>query len=826
MKMDVRLAILLAAVAVSLVVGYLIGAWRGGGTLQPETGGTTYTTTVTAAPAPTCTPGQQDSTATETAETTARRPGGGAPIAAPGSPNGMAARPVNASRTVSLEWTGYGYRASWEDIEAIRQYLLRAGGASPVYPIRLGVAIVEPGALEAAVQATLDQLAAQAPIIAPEVQAGTATSSPVKPEYSATNVQVAGVDEPDIVKTNGTHIAVATGSRVELYRAYPPDRLSLVGVFDAYMKVMELVGDEKLVLVSDGRVEPVAPVQHHVYVRGLYMDSDRLIVLAEEARSPWPLEPRTWIIVLNSSLEPLWVRSITGSFYDARLYNGTLVVVTSTRSLIRPMIVDAIASSVIPALEPPVIVGPEATETIIAAFNAETGKAATLTLIGASPSAIYMSASSSLYLVLPGVEELHSVLGDRLDASIEDLLKKLESVERTLYRSPGKSLLVRVAVGHEPRLEAAASTVAPGLVRKQWMLDEYNGTLRIVLEEQSQKDGRWVTRVSLYILDADTLKEVGRLDEVVVDERVHAVRFLGPRLYLVTFRQVDPLFAIDLSDPENPRVLGFLEAPGFDEYIHPVNETLLVGVGREGPRVRVSLYRVHSDARIEVLSRVYIGGDKQGWSYTWSPVLNPRWGHRAFTLDTRHGYILVPVSGFVRYFVVGVGDSGTVTKEVTKPRNGVAVVKLDEAAGKLGLVTILEHRAAARSLYIDDAIYTVSPSSLPRVKAFDAETLKPIAYAPRPVETSIRDIREDPQSYQGRLVKIDGMSLGWSGLDEPPPVTRSDWVLSDGTGRIYVAATRGPIPSYGEKVTVIGTVRISGSGQPYIEPAEVIIEER
>ncbi|BES82177.1 beta-propeller domain-containing protein [Pyrodictium abyssi] len=824
MRTDARLAVLLlTAVAVSLAAGYLIGAWRSGESAQPEAGGTTYTTTVATAPVPTCTPGQQNSTATGAVETTTKRPGSGVPIAAPSGPNGMAACPVNASRTVSLEWTGYGYRAPWEDIEAVRQYLLQAGKAGPVYPIRLGVAVAEPGALEAAVQATLEQLAAQAPITL-EVQTEAAMSSPAQPEYSATNVQVAGVDEPDIVKTNGTHIAVATGRRVELYRAYPPGKLGLAGVFDAYRKIMEFVGDERLVLVSDGHMEPVAPVQHYVRVRGLYMEGGRLIVLAEEARSPWPLEPRTWIIALSPSLEPLWIRSITGSFYDARLYNGTLVVVTSTGSLVRPMIVDAIASRVIPAPEPPVIVGPGATETIVAAFSTETGNAATLTLIGAQPSAIYMPASGSLYLVLPGVEELHGVLGDRLDASIEDLLKKLESVERTLYRSLGKSLLVRVAVGHEPRLEAAASTVVPGLVRKQWMLDEYNGMLRVVLEEQSQKDGRRVTKVSLYILDAGTLKEVGRLDEVVVDERVHAVRFLGPRLYLVTFRQVDPLFAIDLSDPENPRVLGFLEAPGFDEYIHPVNETLLVGVGREGPRLRISLYRVHSDARIEVLSRVYIGSDKQGWSYAWSPVLDPRWGHRAFTLDARHGYILVPVSGVVRYYVAGVVNGKTVTKEVVKPKSGVAVVKLDEAAGKLGLVAILEHRDAARSLYIDDAIYTVSPGSLPRIKAFDAETLKPIAYAPRPVEASIRDIREDPQSYQGRLVKIEGMSLGWSGLDEPPPVTRSDWVLSDGTGRIYVAATRGPIPSYGEKVTVIGTVRISGGGQPYIEPAEVIIE--
>ncbi|ABM80899.1 hypothetical protein Hbut_1056 [Hyperthermus butylicus DSM 5456] len=121
---------------------------------------------------------------------------------------------------------------------------------------------------------------------------------------------------------------------------------------------------------------------------------------------------------------------------------------------------------------------------------------------------------------------------------------------------------------------------------------------------------------------------------------------------------------------------------------------------------------MNPDDSIEQISTVYIPS-RNVEGYATSPVLEPRTGHRAFTLDTRHHYMLIPVTG---YLARSEGQF-----------SGVAVISYDPTSGKLGLKAILEHENVLRTLYIGDVIYTVAsqnPPGMPMVKAFDAETLK------------------------------------------------------------------------------------------------------
>ena len=76
-------------------------------------------------------------------------------------------------------------------------------------------------------------------------------------------------------------------------------------------------------------------------------------------------------------------------------------------------------------------------------------------------------------------------------------------------------------------------------------------------------------------------EEIGTVSGLGIDERIFAVRFMGPQAYIVTFRQIDPLYALDLSDPTNPKALGELKIPGFSSYLHPVGGNLLLGIGQE-----------------------------------------------------------------------------------------------------------------------------------------------------------------------------------------------------------------------------------------------------
>ena len=114
----------------------------------------------------------------------------------------------------------------------------------------------------------------------------------------------------------------------------------------------------------------------------------------------------------------------------------------------------------------------------------------------------------------------------------------------------------------------------------RWAMDEYDGVLRLALGP-TQATGNFNSVVTLERL-GDELVEIGRVDKLGVDEQIESVRWFEALAIVVTFRQVDPLYAIDLSDQDDPRLMGHLKIPGFSEYLHPLGERRLVGIG-QGP---------------------------------------------------------------------------------------------------------------------------------------------------------------------------------------------------------------------------------------------------
>ncbi len=638
--------------------------------------------------------------------------------------------------------------------------------------------------------------------IAPVVlQVGTLESKlavPAQPPaYGATNVQVAGVDEPDIVKVNGTHIAVARYQRVEVYRAYPPSQLKLIATVNVTGIVAKLAGPEYLALISGNKTTIVGVVGRSVSVAGLYYLKDgRLLVIAREYRWPGPLKPRTWILELTPQLRMARHAVVTGSFVDARLVNNTLILVSEVGGLVRPIVILG-SRAIVPA---PIIAGGSRTETILTALDTGSWKASSIALVGAPASTVYVTPSGTVYLAVRGTPQLRKALEA---AGVE---KPLPIVPPWIFYSNTTIARFEVRSGGEgPAIVYTGYATVPGRVWKQWMIDVYNDVLRVVTEDWS--GGKLL--VSLYTFNATTMEPLGRLVNITVNERVHAVRFLGPRLYLVTYRNIDPLFAIDLSDPKHPKVLGFVKSPGFDEYIHPINETLLLGVGREGPWVRISLYRVAANGSVEILSRVKLEG------YTWSPVLSWFWGHRAFMYNPEKVEAYIPVSGW--------------TKE-KGPIAGVVVVKVDPK-GRLVLRGVLSHRAAERATYIGNVLYTVAPGNpVYRVKAYNLTSLKLLAEAPGPVRVKVADILANPSRYLDTAVELVG-TLVEPGKDMgPPPTSKDDLVLDDGTGRIYVSAYTPYIrekPPVGVKVKLVAIVRISyATGEPYLIPYSLEVLKR
>ncbi len=202
---------------------------------------------------------------------------------------------------------------------------------------------------------------------------------------------------------------------------------------------------------------------------------------------------------------------------------------------------------------------------------------------------------------------------------------------------------------------------------------------------------------SVFTVDLGSLEVAGALRDLARGERVYSARLLKDVLYLVTFRQVDPLFAIDLSDPRDPRVLGFLKVPGFSEYLHPLSGDLLMGVGAEDGSLKVSLFDVSDPRSPEEVSKLLAEG-------VYSPVVASD-DYHAFTLHAGYGYAFVPVT--TRY---GGG--------------GVLVVGYE---GGLTVVGLLKHAGAFRTVYIGGEVYTISEDM---VKVFELGTLREVARIP------------------------------------------------------------------------------------------------
>jgi hypothetical protein len=187
-------------------------------------------------------------------------------------------------------------------------------------------------------------------------------------------------------------------------------------------------------------------------------------------------------------------------------------------------------------------------------------------------------------------------------------------------------------------MEYVASGEVPGMVLNQFSMDEYDGHFRVATTTYGETTGNHV-----YILDMD-LNIVGSLEGLAPGETIYSARFVGERGHMVTFRQVDPLFVIDLSDPGNPRELGYLKVTGYSDYLHPYDETHLIGIGKETTDagefawyqgVKISLFDVRDVNNPLEISKLEIGD--RG---TDSPVL---WDHKAFLFDKSRNLMVIPI---------------------------------------------------------------------------------------------------------------------------------------------------------------------------------------
>lgn len=265
----------------------------------------------------------------------------------------------------------------------------------------------------------------------------------------------------------------------------------------------------------------------------------------------------------------------------------------------------------------------------------------------------------------------------------------------------------------------SGSGKVPGTMVDQFAMSERDGMLRVVTTTQSistepmREIGPEVdvapaptSEARLSVLDTDgTLDQVASLGGMGIGEQVQSVRFLDDIAYLVTFRQVDPLYAVDLSDPLAPRLLGELKIPGFSEYLHPVGEGLLLGVGRQvdpssgmDQGLKISLFDMADPTRPAEIDQIVL-------PETWSEVSND---HRAFLWDPTRRQAVIPTE------FNGCGEFG----DCSSAPGGAALVVRADGSG-LSEIGRISHDTGqgwslqpTRSVVVGDDLWTVSIAAL------------------------------------------------------------------------------------------------------------------
>jgi uncharacterized secreted protein with C-terminal beta-propeller domain len=221
------------------------------------------------------------------------------------------------------------------------------------------------------------------------------------------------------------------------------------------------------------------------------------------------------------------------------------------------------------------------------------------------------------------------------------------------YSDAGSSTDTRIDrfVVAGPDISWQASGLVSGTPINQFAMDERDGYLRVATHTTSTQwiDGTTTTRddSGIYVLDTegDSLDEVGRLTGLAPGEQLYAVRYVGDTAYLVTFLRTDPLFAVDLSDPAAPTLLGELVVPGFSNYLQSVGDGLLLGIGQErepdswNTRVHATLFDVSDGSNLTQIEREFLD---PGYQWSWS---NAQFDHHALLYSEQDGLLVVPVSG-------------------------------------------------------------------------------------------------------------------------------------------------------------------------------------
>ncbi|MDH3486887.1 MAG: beta-propeller domain-containing protein [Nitrosopumilus sp.] len=600
-------------------------------------------------------------------------------------------------------------------------------------------------------------------VSAPVPEGAVAKTESGGSDYSTTNVQVENVDEPDYLKNDSKYVYIVSRNTLSIIDAYPADTAKRIlkialDIESQYIQNMFL-NDDRLVIFYNGQSDDeIIPLYDFVPRRSYSQVTHALIVDVSNKENPTILKDY----------------SIDGYFSDARMIGNYVYFVTNSNIDYQYPKLPVILERSIPIMTPNAFYFDNVeqfsnfnTLTAIDVFgdtiNSETflmGYSGSiyvsednfyLTYQQNMPFGFYENSSRDRFFdvivsLLPNEiqEKIKEIQNDssissssqwikiselmqnsynkmnkeekeKLFEKIKDALNKYDT---KIQEDTNKTIIHKISI-NEDKIEYVAKGSVPGRLLNQFSMDENGDRFRVATTTEYYVQHQGIVRANaVYVLD-EQLNIVGGLDKIAPDESIFSARFIGDRLYLVTFQQIDPFFVIDLST-DKPNILGELKIPGFSNYLHPYDEEHIIGVGRDTKEiengrvqqlgVKIALFNVSDVKNPKVIDDVVIGD-----SSTYSEALN---NHKAFFFDKTRDVLSIPINSDANS-LKEISSSKRIAPDYNR-WSGFYVFDLDKLDG-FNLKGTVTHSAEdsryygmgnARTFYIDDVLYTASEEYL------------------------------------------------------------------------------------------------------------------
>ena len=538
-----------------------------------------------------------------------------------------------------------------------------------------------------------------------DITSSNASLTATGASFSTTNVQVDGVDEGDVVKTDGKHLYVLSDWFDDDANTYA-HQLIIVNVEDpadpAIVSRYEFEGDVVEQYLNGDRVTVLSQSGSDVVVTLLDISDRAAPTLLYESTIDGRLDSTRAIgdlvyVVANSfnviqlpTLSTVCASEDVGCFYETK---------QQFVSRVEDNILDAAPSITTHDADGEIVETRgilEFSEVLQFANGDDWQNVSTIVTfdvgsdqVGPSASTAFSHAGTGeIYVSADAIYLLDQTWSDRSQTDIHKL-----------------SLDVDGGVSW------TASGTVSGHVLNQFSVDEHDGYLRV-----ATTSNWWGGDNNLYVLaqDGEQLEVVGSVEGLAPGERIYSARFDGERGFVVTYRKVDPLFVFDLSDPTNPEVLGALKVSGYSNYLQLIDENHLLGIGREAnggglfQEMQVSLFDISDFDNPTLLHRyAFEGGRNQ-----WSPIMADAWSlgtHHAVGYFASKQTLVMPVYD-------GDGSWWSWAHEGQTSQVSMRVLDIDIEDGITALGRVDFDKAFnpqhARAVRIGDVLYSISPETI------------------------------------------------------------------------------------------------------------------